>query len=220
MARSKLGLSVAPQSLRRLCAPQSRLGSRAACVAYFLSLIERGLNSPSFDVLEKMGRRLRVPVMALFDFQKPTGSAKKEHTAPRTMCPSAPSVGKHHRDFGRFTTILWYYLQKAFPSPRRNTIAMYAGCEECREVWRQYSIATAIHVQLDNKLRFAALQNDLALIETLTRETEGAEKTRDELRESIREHEGSHRSLARLNGCEPSPPRAIVRCTLPVNAAP
>jgi hypothetical protein len=73
---------------------------------------------------------------------------------------------------------------------------MYTGCEECREVWRKYSIATAIHVQLDNKLRFAALQNDFALIETLTRETEGAEKTRNELRGSIRKHEDSHWSLA------------------------
>jgi hypothetical protein len=40
---------------------------------------------------------------------------------------------------------------------------------------------------------FAALQNDLDLIETLTMETEGAEKTRMELRESIRKHEESHK---------------------------
>ena len=69
---------------------------------------------------------------------------------------------------------------------------MYPDCEECRELWRQYSLATAIHIQLDNKLRFAGLQNDLDLIETHTRETEGAEKTRSELRESIRKHEESH----------------------------
>jgi hypothetical protein len=50
-----------------------------------------------------------------------------------------------------------------------------------------------IYIHLDNKLRFAALKNDLDLIETLTRETEGAEKTRRELRESIGQHEESHK---------------------------
>jgi transcriptional regulator with XRE-family HTH domain len=34
----------------------------------FLSLIERGLNAPSFNVLEQMARRLRLPVRELFDF--------------------------------------------------------------------------------------------------------------------------------------------------------
>ena len=37
------------------------------------------------------------------------------------------------------------------------------------------------------------MQNDLDLIETLTRETEGAEKTRRVLRESIQQHEESHK---------------------------
>ena len=36
----------------------------------FLSLIERGINSPSFEVLEKIGKGLRLPVMELFDFRK------------------------------------------------------------------------------------------------------------------------------------------------------
>jgi hypothetical protein len=70
---------------------------------------------------------------------------------------------------------------------------MYLFCEECRDLWRQYSLATVTHIQLDSKLRFAALQNDLDLIETLTRETEGAEKTRRVLRESIHQHEESHK---------------------------
>jgi transcriptional regulator with XRE-family HTH domain len=34
----------------------------------FLSLIERGINAPSFETIEQMARRLRVPVKALFDF--------------------------------------------------------------------------------------------------------------------------------------------------------
>jgi transcriptional regulator with XRE-family HTH domain len=36
----------------------------------FLSLIERGINAPSFEVLEKMARRLRMPVRDLFDFRR------------------------------------------------------------------------------------------------------------------------------------------------------
>jgi transcriptional regulator with XRE-family HTH domain len=35
----------------------------------FLSLIERGINSPSFDVLEQMSGALRLPVRELFDFR-------------------------------------------------------------------------------------------------------------------------------------------------------
>ena len=73
---------------------------------------------------------------------------------------------------------------------------MYPVCEECRELWRQYSLATAIHIQLDNKLRFAALKNQCELIETLTRETEGAERTRSELRQSIDKHEAAHKISA------------------------
>jgi transcriptional regulator with XRE-family HTH domain len=34
----------------------------------FLSLIERGINAPSFETLEQMAKNLRVPVKALFDF--------------------------------------------------------------------------------------------------------------------------------------------------------
>jgi len=31
-------------------------------------LIERGINAPSFETIEQMARRLRVPVSTLFDF--------------------------------------------------------------------------------------------------------------------------------------------------------
>jgi transcriptional regulator with XRE-family HTH domain len=34
----------------------------------FLSLIERGTNAPSFETLEKISRRLKVPVAELFIF--------------------------------------------------------------------------------------------------------------------------------------------------------
>lgn len=36
----------------------------------FLSLIERGINAPSFETIEQIAKALRVPVMALFDFGK------------------------------------------------------------------------------------------------------------------------------------------------------
>ena len=35
----------------------------------FLSLIERGINAPSFEVLEQIAEGTRLPVMALFDFE-------------------------------------------------------------------------------------------------------------------------------------------------------
>jgi transcriptional regulator with XRE-family HTH domain len=41
----------------------------------FLSLIERGVNSPSFEVLERMADRLDVEVRELFDFRKTTRAA-------------------------------------------------------------------------------------------------------------------------------------------------
>jgi transcriptional regulator with XRE-family HTH domain len=43
----------------------------------FLSLIERGINSPGFDVLERMAGRLNVQVRELFDFRKaPRGGGR------------------------------------------------------------------------------------------------------------------------------------------------
>jgi DNA-binding XRE family transcriptional regulator len=36
----------------------------------FLSLIERGRNAPSFETIEKMCRRLRVPISDLFTFER------------------------------------------------------------------------------------------------------------------------------------------------------
>jgi transcriptional regulator with XRE-family HTH domain len=36
----------------------------------FLSLIERGINAPSFEVLEKMAGALRIAVRELFDFRR------------------------------------------------------------------------------------------------------------------------------------------------------
>ena len=35
----------------------------------FVILIERGINAPSFETIEHMAKKLRVPVMELFDFR-------------------------------------------------------------------------------------------------------------------------------------------------------
>jgi transcriptional regulator with XRE-family HTH domain len=43
----------------------------------FLSLIERGINSPSFEVLERISARLDLHVRELFDFRKTSRPASR-----------------------------------------------------------------------------------------------------------------------------------------------
>ena len=47
---------------------QERFAELLGISVDFLSLIERGVNSPSFETLEQIAHRLRLPVKALFDF--------------------------------------------------------------------------------------------------------------------------------------------------------
>jgi transcriptional regulator with XRE-family HTH domain len=47
---------------------QERFAELLGISVDFLSLIERGINAPSFETLERMAKRLRLPVKALFDF--------------------------------------------------------------------------------------------------------------------------------------------------------
>ncbi len=49
----------------------------------FLSLIERGRNSPSFEKLESMARRLGVSVAFLFTFDSNSRSPRLRKTARR-----------------------------------------------------------------------------------------------------------------------------------------
>jgi transcriptional regulator with XRE-family HTH domain len=49
---------------------QERFAELVGISVDFLSLIERGLNSPSFEVLEQMAGGLRLPVRELFDFRR------------------------------------------------------------------------------------------------------------------------------------------------------
>ena len=53
---------------------QEELAELVGISVDFLSLIERGINSPSFDVLQRMGERLNLPVRELFDFRKPVAA--------------------------------------------------------------------------------------------------------------------------------------------------
>jgi transcriptional regulator with XRE-family HTH domain len=43
----------------------------------FLSLIERGINSPGFEALERMADRFDLQVRELFDFRKTTRGASR-----------------------------------------------------------------------------------------------------------------------------------------------
>jgi transcriptional regulator with XRE-family HTH domain len=48
---------------------QERFAEFVGISVDFLSLIERGRNAPSFETIEHMAKKLRVPVMELFDFR-------------------------------------------------------------------------------------------------------------------------------------------------------
>ena len=47
---------------------QEQLAETASISVDFLSLVERGINAPSFETLEKLARALDVPVRQLFNF--------------------------------------------------------------------------------------------------------------------------------------------------------
>jgi transcriptional regulator with XRE-family HTH domain len=49
----------------------------------FLSLIERGRNAPSFETLDTMAKRLRMPVADLFTFQAPRSTPQREAKTER-----------------------------------------------------------------------------------------------------------------------------------------
>ena len=57
---------------------QEQFAERVGISVDFLSLIERGLNAPSFEVLEQISTALKIPVMALFDFTNSTESSIRQ----------------------------------------------------------------------------------------------------------------------------------------------
>lgn len=48
---------------------QQQFAERVGISVDFLSLIERGINVPSFETMDEMAKKLRVPVKAFFDFR-------------------------------------------------------------------------------------------------------------------------------------------------------
>lgn len=49
---------------------QERFAETLGISVDFLSLIERGVNAPSFETIERISKRLRVPVADLFTFEQ------------------------------------------------------------------------------------------------------------------------------------------------------
>lgn len=48
---------------------QEQLAETASISVDFLSLVERGINAPSFETIEKLACALNVPVKQLFNFE-------------------------------------------------------------------------------------------------------------------------------------------------------
>lgn len=57
---------------------QEQLAEAAEVSVDFLSLVERGVNAPSFDNLEKLARALGVSVRELFDFREDGSKGTKK----------------------------------------------------------------------------------------------------------------------------------------------
>lgn len=57
---------------------QEQLAERADISVEFLSLMERGINSPSFKSLEKLSDALGVPVKELFEFKPDSWRPRSE----------------------------------------------------------------------------------------------------------------------------------------------
>lgn len=66
--RKKFGKRL--QTLRRQAGlTQEQLAEATGISVDFISLVERGINAPSFDNLEKLAKALGVPIRVLFDFE-------------------------------------------------------------------------------------------------------------------------------------------------------
>lgn len=74
---------------------QEQLAEAAGISVDFLSLVERGINAPSFENLEKLSRALHVPVAAFFAFSQltrirnvPVSDAEEVACAPVALTPT------------------------------------------------------------------------------------------------------------------------------------
>jgi transcriptional regulator with XRE-family HTH domain len=61
---------------------QERFAEFVGISVDFLSLIERGRNAPSFETIEHMAKKLRMPVMELFDFGRMEANRKSSKLHP------------------------------------------------------------------------------------------------------------------------------------------
>jgi transcriptional regulator with XRE-family HTH domain len=52
---------------------QEQLAELLGISVDFLSLIERGINAPSFETIERISSRLDIPISALFSSERPKG---------------------------------------------------------------------------------------------------------------------------------------------------
>lgn len=60
----------------------------------FLSLIERGINSPSFEVLEQMAVSLRMPLRDVFDFRRKASPPDNDRMPPAIVEPATRASAK------------------------------------------------------------------------------------------------------------------------------
>jgi len=65
--RKKFGRKLRQTRVQRRLT-QEKFAEAVGISVDFLSLVERGVNAPSFENLEKIAKRLRVPVAELFRF--------------------------------------------------------------------------------------------------------------------------------------------------------
>ena len=70
--RQKFGKHLRTIRLQRRMT-QERFAEVLGISVDFLSLIERGRNAPSFETLEEIAKRLRMPVAELFTFDRTAG---------------------------------------------------------------------------------------------------------------------------------------------------
>jgi len=82
MLQKKLGQRIADlRNKRRLT--QVQLAKAVGCSVEFISLVERGVNSPSVAGLDRFSKALNVEVVALFSFRPGKGRSRRAPVAKR-----------------------------------------------------------------------------------------------------------------------------------------
>ena len=66
---------------------------------------------------------------------------------------------------------------------------MNKNCEQCKEIWTEYSRITHEHFQLESKLQIAGLQHDHDAVKMLLPQAQSLALRRSATRRRIEEHE-------------------------------